>query len=106
MNGFSEFWNVYPHRVGKIAAEKAFAKALKLATAEQIIDGVRYYKRTKPSWQSWAYPCSWLNAGRWMDEGPAAEELAIYEWHCPHTPGCSARNACYIKSALEAGRAS
>lgn len=103
MNGFSEFWNVYPHRVGKIAAEKAFSKALKSATAEQIIDGVRYYKRTKPDWQSWAYPKTWLSQGRWLDEVPSRPTLP--EWSCPHDPPCLARHACYTKSYLEANRA-
>lgn len=31
---------------------------------------------------------------------------ASYEWTCPHTPPCLARNACDIKSKLEAARAS
>lgn len=68
---FDRFWSEYPRRIAKLAAMKAYEKARKLATAEQILDGVRAYRANKPAWQQWAHPASWLNAGRWEDDyGP------------------------------------
>lgn len=68
---FQAFWAVYPKRVARLAAMKAYAKALRLASAEQILAGVERYTQSKPDWQQWAYPASWLNAGRWLDEPDA-----------------------------------
>lgn len=70
-NEFEEFWANYPRRVAKLAALKAFTKARRIATLEAIVAGVDRYVRSKPAWQAWAYPASWLNAGRWLDEDDA-----------------------------------
>lgn len=83
---FDVFWAQYPCKVAKLKAMKAYATACTRATTEQILDGVERYKRTKPAWQAWAYPTSWLNAGRWLDEvdvpvskkyGPSARDLEL-----------------------------
>ena len=68
MTTFDQFWAAYPRHVGKLAAMKAYAKALRLASPEQILAGVEVYKRIKPPYADWAHASSWLNAGRWMDE--------------------------------------
>lgn len=65
---FDQFWARYPRRIAKLAALKAFARARKTASLETILAGVERYVHGKPSWQEWAYPASWLNAGRWDDE--------------------------------------
>ncbi|HWO88898.1 MAG TPA: hypothetical protein VNL98_07085 [Gemmatimonadales bacterium] len=65
---FAEFWRVYPHRVGKLRAQQAYAKARQRASAREILAGVERYTAMKPAWQQWAHPSSWLNAGRWLDE--------------------------------------
>jgi hypothetical protein len=75
MTPFDTFWQAYPRHVGKLAAMKAYAKALRLASAEQILAGVEVYKRIKPPYADWAHASSWLNAGRWMDE-PDAQPAA------------------------------
>jgi hypothetical protein len=62
------FWLVYPKREAKKAALKAYAKARVEATAEQIVEAVHQYIAHKPSWQNYALPGSWLNAGRYFDE--------------------------------------
>src|SRR5205823_2940917 len=41
---FDEFWAVFPRRVGKQDAKNAFAKAIKLTTAQTIIDGASRYR--------------------------------------------------------------
>ena len=73
---FSTFWNAYPRKVGKGAAQKAFSKikvplTVLLSALEQQKqsdqwkrDGGRYIP----------YPATWLNQKRWEDEPPAQPE--------------------------------
>lgn len=67
---FDQFWTIYPKRVGKLAAAKAWDKALKQATADQIIDGARRYavERQDENPQYTKHPSTWLNGGHWMDD--------------------------------------
>jgi hypothetical protein len=68
---FSEWWAQYPKREAKINAMKAYGKARKLASAEDILAGLERWKRTMPQDRQFQpLPASWLNAGRWMDEPP------------------------------------
>lgn len=65
---FAEFWSLYPRRVAKIAAEKAWNKANGDEIAEEIIAGL---KKQLPAWTDPKFiphPASWLNAGRWSDD--------------------------------------
>ncbi|QOP64940.1 helix-turn-helix DNA binding domain protein [Arthrobacter phage Brynnie] len=69
MPDFPDFWEVYPRKTAKAAALKAWQKALKTATAAEILEGARRYAadpNREP--QFTAYPATWLNAGRWEDE--------------------------------------
>ena len=64
-----KFWSVYPRRVGKAAAQKAWAKALRSATAADIIAGAeRYRDDPNRSAQYTKHPTTWLNQGCWDDE--------------------------------------
>lgn len=67
---FDQFWAIYPRKVGKGVARKAWIKALKETPAEQIISGAEQYARQRagedPKYT--AHPSSWLAAERWMDE--------------------------------------
>ena len=66
---FDEFWKIYPkHNGGVINNKKAWAKAVKVASPEEIIAGAKRY-RDDPnrSLQFTAYPASWLNKGMWTD---------------------------------------
>jgi len=70
---FAEFWAVYPRRVGRAAARKAWDKALKNgADPEQIIWAAREYaslpRDPKDGLRFVAHPTTWLNQGRWEDE--------------------------------------
>lgn len=70
LNGFDEFWSVYPRRVAKEAARKAYGKALKMAPPAVILDGAKRYARQRAG-EDMAYtkhPATWLNAGCWGDE--------------------------------------
>lgn len=74
---FDAFWNVWPRKVCKDAAEKAFAKAIKAAPLATILAGVEAGKRTdqwrKDGGQFIPHAATWLNGKRWMDE-PEPEE--------------------------------
>lgn len=77
---FEEFWSVYPRRRDRGHAEKAWAKAIKIATADEIIAGAERYaaEQTRPlargEWRpDTAYAATWLNGKRWLDEIPPPE---------------------------------
>ena len=71
MTEFETFWQVYPKKVGKLAAQQAYKKARRLATAEMLLAGVERYTRNKAEYADWCHPTTWLNQGRWMDEDTA-----------------------------------
>lgn len=70
---FESFWNAYPRKVGKKAAETAFKKikpSQKLIT--RMIETVEAFKKSK-QWldengRFIPNPATWLNQGRWDDE--------------------------------------
>ena len=69
-DGFEQFWTIYPRKVGKGAALKAWKKARKTASSEQIIAACNLYaalRRTEDP-QYTAHPATWLNQERWLDE--------------------------------------
>jgi len=71
---FNQFWSVFPLKVGKLAAEQSFKKAIRMATVDEILAGVERYKKSKPEYADWCHPKTWLNQGRWMDEAPEAPQ--------------------------------
>jgi hypothetical protein len=79
---FDQWWVTYPKKVGKAAARKAYAKALKTTDADTIIAGLKAQlpkllaseDRFRPN------PATWLNEGRWDDEPPAQPPAAVGWW--------------------------
>lgn len=68
---FAQFWDHYPRRVGKLAAQRAFARALKQASADDILRGLIRALRFFPREERFIpHPATWLNQGRWMDDLP------------------------------------
>jgi len=69
---FESWWEMYPRKVGKAAAAKAYAKARKTTDAEAIAHGlanaVQVWKATGTEAQFIPHASTWLNAGRWADE--------------------------------------
>ncbi|MGU3665764.1 helix-turn-helix domain-containing protein [Methylobacterium sp. A49B] len=71
-SAFDVWWEAYPRRDGKIAARKAFDRALKkrAATVEELIAGARRYAAARagqdPKFTK--VPTTWLNGGHWADE--------------------------------------
>jgi hypothetical protein len=70
---FDQFWAVYPKRVEKDAARKAFGKALERgARAEAMIKGAQAYavQREGEDPKYTKHPAKWLNTGCYDDETP------------------------------------
>jgi hypothetical protein len=69
---FEEFWGIYPRRVAKGAAQRAWKKALRRAEVEDILKGAFAYRndphRLSRALEYTAHPATWLNADRWLDE--------------------------------------
>jgi hypothetical protein len=70
--GFDDFWDLYPKKVDKQKALKAFQQIAKqkTATVEEVISGLR---KQLPDFESRdpkyvPHPTTWLNAARWDDE--------------------------------------
>ena len=72
---FDQFWEIYPRKVNKVAAWKAWQKiSPDLTLFTQIINAVKAQSRSE-SWRRDGgryipYPSSWLNGRRWEDELP------------------------------------
>jgi hypothetical protein len=69
-NMFDSFWHEYPRKVGKESARKAFMKAAKDTSVDDIVAGaVRLGQDPNlPDPQYIPYPATWLNRGGWDDE--------------------------------------
>lgn len=67
---FDAFWACYPRRVGKQAARRAFAKALKLVTVDELLAGAARFAGDPnlPPAQFIPHPSTWLGDGRWADD--------------------------------------
>ncbi len=66
---FDTFWSDYPRKIGKGAARTAFGRALKKATADEIIGGLLKHEiQTMKDAQFIPHPATWLNQERWSDE--------------------------------------
>jgi hypothetical protein len=70
-SSFEEFWARYPRKVGKDAAERAFALAIRRDSLQAIMGGlVNAHFSDDPQYQP--HPATWLNQGRWKDTEPAS----------------------------------
>lgn len=83
---FDDFWAIYPRKVGKLAAQKAYAKAVKSAPHKAIMDAASAFEiksRGKEA-EFIPHPATWLNAGRWLDDvevkAPEVKDDALRQW--------------------------
>lgn len=70
---FEDFWSLYPRKVSKGQALKAWAKATKATDPDEIIEGLRerlpwFEAQVKSDGDFRPYPGPWLNGQRWTDE--------------------------------------
>ncbi|MGR9076239.1 hypothetical protein [Rhizobium leguminosarum] len=64
---FERFWDAYPNKTGRPSAEKAFSQAIKRASLDEILAGVRTYA-AKTDDRQWCSPVRWLSDDRWKDQ--------------------------------------
>jgi hypothetical protein len=77
---FDQFWKIYPLKVGKGSALKAFLKAVRTTDADIIIKGATRYKLDPNRSQAYtAHASTWLNAHRWLDEALPTRNLSPAE---------------------------
>lgn len=73
---FEEWWKLYPRRVGKQAAFKAWSKAR--VGKDVLLDRTRQWaeahERAGVEQQFIPHPATWLNRGGWDDELPMLEQ--------------------------------
>lgn len=74
-DAFERFWAVYPRKVGKQSAKRAFEKVK--VPLETLVTAVERQKCsaqwTRDNGQYIPHPTTWLNQGRWDDELPEDE---------------------------------
>jgi predicted transcriptional regulator len=81
LEGFETFWNLYPKRVAKADALKAWKQVLKKKTADEMIGLTKAYSESKlPDMTYIPYPASWLNKGLYeavevQENKPAAKPI-------------------------------
>ena len=73
MQGFENWYKMYPRKEAKINAEKAYTKAVKNGVShEKLTEGLSRFNAhldSQPREKKFIpLPASWLNAGRWEDE--------------------------------------
>lgn len=73
--GFSEFWQLYPRKVGKGVAEKAWLKISPDATLQKTILTSIGVQMASEQWlkdggRFIPHPTTWLNRKGWLDEVP------------------------------------
>ena len=81
---FELFWSEYPRKVGKKAARKAWDLAKDLPPPEEVLAAVRR-SRASADWikdggKFIPHPATWLNQGRWMDEGIDPAQAKAGDW--------------------------
>jgi hypothetical protein len=84
--GFDTFWLLYPKKVAKADAVKAWKQVLKKKTADEMIALTKAYSESKlPDMTYIPYPASWLNKGLYeaveVEENKPLPKLKIGKWH-------------------------
>ena len=86
LEAFETFWLLYPKRIAKADALKAWNKAIKKKTADELIGLTKAYSESKlPDMTYIPYPASWLNKGLYeaveVQENKPLQKLKIGKWH-------------------------
>ena len=79
---FERFWTLYPKKVGKKLARKAFRNAQDRPRIDDLLAAVERAKRS-PQWakengQFIPHPATWLNRGQWADV-PVEAKPSVFE---------------------------
>ena len=91
---FMDWYLEYPRKASRAVAEKAYIKARKSATAEQLLEGVRRYAADPNREQEFTkLPATWLNAGSWDDEPLPARGASFTASRPDHSSRARAKEA-------------
>jgi hypothetical protein len=76
--GFDKFWEIYPKRIAKADAVKAWNKAIKRKSPDELLKLTKVYSEGKlPDMTYIPYPASWLNKELYEDiEEPKEKAIA------------------------------
>ena len=78
MTDFKAFYSRFPRRVKPFNAERAYDKAMLVATHEEVMEGLERFIQAEP-WhgeiQFCPHAASWLNAGEWLNEYTTPNEF-------------------------------
>jgi uncharacterized protein YdaU (DUF1376 family) len=79
--GFAEFWDAYPRKVSKKAAEKAWTKLAPDETLRWVIMGALVAAKKCDTWRNSnveyiPHAATWLNGRRWEDEIRPAGQIS------------------------------
>jgi hypothetical protein len=82
---FGRFWQAYPKKVGKDAAQKAFDKrkpdeGLLVAMLSTLAVQANSAQWLKDDGQFVPNPATWLNQGRWQDDVTAEDDGGMPDW--------------------------
>lgn len=79
-DAFEQFWKAYPRGEGKAQAHKAYLKAIKKISHDELMKALETYKAYN-SRQGiiFAHASSWLNGERWEDEYEATYSTEVRE---------------------------
>jgi hypothetical protein len=73
---FAQFWQIYPRKVAKGAARRAWDRVMGSPDApplSALLDAAGAYAKTHTELRYICHPATWLSQERWSDEEPAAE---------------------------------
>lgn len=90
LEGFEQFWAVYPKRTGRLAAMKAWqAIAPEPAFIDRIVGATERYAAHVSDWEARYVkaPRNWLEGGHWDDQ-LTSRAAPRPTWECPHEPPC------------------
>lgn len=91
---FDAFWNAYPRKVAKRAAEAAWQKAIREASADEIVAGARRFANDPNRHPSFTpHPATWLNHGRWADDPLPARPVSAEDRLAAERAAVAAREA-------------
>lgn len=88
--GFSRWYGKYPRKDGRADACRAYAKALQVASEEEILSGLLTYQFS-PERQFQPLPATWLNKCRWQHE-PDTEPPTVITKQAPQSNRMAAFN--------------
>jgi uncharacterized protein YdaU (DUF1376 family) len=75
---FDVWYQSYPHKVGRAAAEKSYYRCRKSGASQQeLVLGLERYVKTKPPDREWCNPATWLNQERWKDQPASLKGSAL-----------------------------